>query len=132
MVASVERLEHLGAGAYRCGRVRGIHLEVAGTTLYHQGSADLIDGEYREGPVDVFLCGIAGRVCSPRFTARALRAVRPRIVVPHHHDDFFRPLEGPMGFSFNVHLAGFVEEVDALVPDVAVRTLDPLRVVTGG
>jgi len=127
-----DALDHLGLGAYRCGQVWGIHLEVAGTSLYHQGSADLIDDEYREGPVEVFLCGIAGRVYTPRFVDRVLRVVDPRVVVPHHHDDFFRPVEAPMGLSFNVNLAGFVDDVDALAPGVAVRTLDPLQVVTGG
>jgi L-ascorbate metabolism protein UlaG (beta-lactamase superfamily) len=126
-----DHLDHLGLNAYRCGQVWGIHLEVAGHALYHQGSANLVEDEYRYGPVDTFLCGIAGRVYTPHFTDRALRLLRPATVVAHHHDDFFRPVEGPMGLSFNVHLAGFVEDVDAIAPDVAVRTLDPLQVVIG-
>lgn len=126
-----DALDGLGMGAYRCGQVWGIHVTVAGTTFYHQGSANLIEDEYRLGPVDVFLCGVAGRLYTPRFTPRALRMLDPRWVVPHHHDDFFRPLDAEMGFSLNVHLAAFVEDVDALAPDVALRTLDPGQVVGG-
>jgi L-ascorbate metabolism protein UlaG (beta-lactamase superfamily) len=126
-----DNLDDLGMGSYRCGQVWGIHVEVGGTTLYHQGSANLIEDEYRYGPVDVFLCGIAGRLYTRDFTPRVMRLLSPRLVVPHHHDDFFRPVEGPMGLSFNVNLAGFVDDVAACDPDVALRTLDPLQTVGG-
>ncbi len=130
-----DHLDHLGLGAYRCGQVWGILVEVAGTTIYHQGSANLIDEELRRaiGPegVDVFLCGIAGRSYTPRFTRRALGLVRPGLVVAHHHDDFFRPVDAPLAFSLNVHLEGFVDEVAAAAPHLAVRTLEPLQTVSG-
>ena len=125
-------LDDLKGGAYRCGQVWGITVEVAGTTLYHQGSANLVDDEVRSRDVDVFLCGIAGRVYTHDFVPRVLRALRPKLVVAHHHDDFFRPLDGPMGFSFNVNLGGFVEEVAAADPHLPVRTLQPLESVAGG
>ncbi len=124
-----DALDHLGMNAYRCGPVWGIHIEVGGTTVYHQGSANLVEDEYRYGPVDLFLCGIAGRVYTRDFVARALRLLQPTTVVPHHHDDFFRPVEGPMGLSFNVNLEGFVDDVDRLAPDIHLRTLDPLQQV---
>jgi L-ascorbate metabolism protein UlaG (beta-lactamase superfamily) len=56
-----EHLDGLAPGAYKCGAVYGIRIEVAGISLYHQGSADLNDGELRDGPVDLFLAGVAGR-----------------------------------------------------------------------
>ena len=42
---SCEHLDALSPRADRCGAVYGIHIEVAGATLYHQGSANLIDEE---------------------------------------------------------------------------------------
>lgn len=120
-----DSLDRLGSNAYRCGQVWGIHIEVAGATLYHQGSANLIEDEYRYGPVDVFLCGIAGRYATRNFTTRALRTFRPTRVVAHHHDDFFRPLDAQMGFSFNVNLSGFVEDVHRIDPDLAIHTMRP-------
>lgn len=127
-----DSLDHLGSGAYRCGQVWGITIEVAGATLYHQGSADLLDDEVTTKGVDVLLCGIAGRVYSERFTERIVRAVDPSLVLAHHHDDFFRPVTDHMGFSFNVNLGGFVEEVARVAPGLPVRVLDPLAVVRGG
>src|SRR5438552_13984609 len=56
-----DHLHGLAPSAYKCGQVWGIRIEVAGTTLYHQGSADLDDGELGSEPVDVFLAGVAGR-----------------------------------------------------------------------
>ena len=56
-----EHLDSLTPGAYRCGQVWGISIEVAGIRFYHQGSANLIDDAIRERSVDVFLAGVAGR-----------------------------------------------------------------------
>ncbi len=126
-----DSLDHLGAGAFRCGQVWGITIEVAGTTLYHMGSADLLDDEVTVRDVDVLMCGIAGRLYSERFTERVLRALDPALVLAHHHDDFFRPVDGPMGFSLNVNLGGFVEEVERVAPGHPVRVLEPLATVTG-
>ena len=126
-----DSLDHLGSGRYRCGQVWGITIEVAGLTLYHQGSANLLDEEIRTTDVDVFMCGIAGRMYTPRFVPRVMGALRPRVVLAHHHDDFFAPVERPMSFSFNVNLGGFAEDMARFDPDIAVRTLDPLQVVGG-
>ena len=102
---------------------------MAGITLYHQGSADLIDDEVRDHGVDVFLCGIAGRAYTREFLPRVLRALDPGLIVAHHHDDFFRPVDGEMGFSLNVNLGGFADDVARIAPDLPVRTLDPLQTV---
>lgn len=124
-----EAVEELTAPAYRCGDCFGLHIEVAGVRLYHQGSADLVDEAVRHRGVDVFLCGVAGRRFTPRYLERILGRLEPRIVVPHHFDDFFRPLDAPMGFSVNVDVAGFVDEVRRVSADFTVRTVRPLRPV---
>ncbi len=127
-----DHLDGLSAGAYRSGQVYGIHIAVAGVTFYHQGSANLIDELVVHRGVDYFLAGIAGRGFTPHYAKRILSRLEPRIVIPQHFDDFFRPLDGEMGFSLNVNLGGFVEEVRRVSRDFEVRTLEPLRVVSGG
>ena len=126
-----DSLDHLGAGKFRCGQVWGITIEVAGITLYHQGSADLLDDEITTHDVDILLCGIAGRFWSKDFTRRMIGALDPALILVHHHDDFFRPVDAEMGFSFNVNLGGFVEEVAKVAPDLPVRVLQPLATVRG-
>ncbi len=124
---SCEHFDELAPSAFGCGQVWGIHVRVAGITLYHQGSADLIDDAVTHRDVDIFLCGIAGRGFSRAYVSRILRKLQPRIIVPHHYDDFFRPLSAPMKFSPNVRLAGFVDEVHAISAGFDLRCLVPLQ-----
>ena len=91
-----EDVHALTPGAYKCGAVFGIRIEVAGTSLYHQGSADLDDAAARSSPVDVFLAGVTGRQVTPRYWERILPRLDPRLLVPTHYDDFFAPLEQPL------------------------------------
>ena len=128
---SCDRLDDLNGGAYRCGQVYGIHIAVAGVRFYHQGSANLIDDAIRHRDVDYFLAGISGRGFTPDYAARILRRLSPRVVIPHHHDNFFRGLDEPIGFSFNVNFGGFVEEVAAVSRDFEVRSLDLMQTVSG-
>ncbi|RMH41238.1 MAG: MBL fold metallo-hydrolase [Deltaproteobacteria bacterium] len=125
-----DHLDDLTAPAYRCGDVYGIHIAVAGVTFYHQGSANLIDDAIVHRGVDYFLCGLAGRGFTRNYVARILRRLEPRVIVPHHHDNFFRPLDAPMGFSLRVNYAGFLDEVRAVSADFAVRSLDLLQTRT--
>ncbi len=120
-----EHVDGMACGAYRCGQVYGIHIEVAGLSLYHQGSADLIDEAVPCRDVDLFLAGIAGRGFTRDFAGRALRALRPRWILPHHYDDFFVDLDAPMQFSLNVNFSAFVEEVAAVSREVQVVSLAP-------
>ncbi|HTE56905.1 MAG TPA: MBL fold metallo-hydrolase [Kofleriaceae bacterium] len=127
--------DHVGgltARAYGCGQVYSIHIRVGGATLYHLGSAELEDDAVIHRGVDILLAAIAGRGFSPRFLERVLRRLEPGWLVPHHHDDFFRPLDQPMELSFNVDLAGFVDDLRRLTPDTPIATLMPLQPVSGG
>jgi L-ascorbate metabolism protein UlaG (beta-lactamase superfamily) len=116
-------LDGLTPSAYRCGQVWGIRIEVAGTSLYHQGSADLLDDELGHAPVDVFLAGVAGRSVTRDYWGRVLPRLDPRVVVASHFDDFFRPLDARMGFATNVDLSGVAGEVAAVSRDARVATL---------
>jgi L-ascorbate metabolism protein UlaG (beta-lactamase superfamily) len=124
---SCEHLDALSPRAYRCGAIYGIHLEVAGATLYHQGSANLIDEEVPRGEVDVFLAGIAGRSFTDDYWQRILRRLQPAVVLANHFDDFFRPLSAPLGFSTNVNLAVLPEEIGAVSGDIAIAAMEPMR-----
>jgi L-ascorbate metabolism protein UlaG (beta-lactamase superfamily) len=127
-----EHTDELTPSAYRCGQVWGIHVAVAGTRFYHQGSCDLVDDEIRHRGVDYLLAGIAGRRFTPRYWERLLRRLEPRVVVPHHFDDFFRPLGADLAYSLNVNLAAFPDEIARVSRDFEVRTLALGEAVRGG
>lgn len=127
-----DSLDSLSSSSYRCGQVYGIHIEVAGHTIYHLGSADLVEDEYDLGPVDLLLCCIAGRSMTRDFEQRMLSTFRPATLVPHHLDDFFRPLDEPLGLSFNISVARFVEDVLAIDPAIELATMVPMRPLRSG
>lgn len=119
-----DHVDELTPQAYKCGQVMGLHIEVAGTRFYHQGSADLLEAEIKDRGVDIFLCGISGRRFTPNYVARIVKALAPNLIVPTHYDNFFRPLEAQAEFSFNVNLTGFADEVRAASRDVPLHVLD--------
>ncbi len=122
-----DHLDGLNPGAYRCGQVWGIRIEVAGVSFYHQGSANLIDDLVPRGGVDYFLAGVAGRGFTPDYWKRILPILEPHTIVPTHYDDFFRPLDAPdPGFTPNVNLAHVPDEVRRISADFEVSAL-PLR-----
>ena len=118
-----DHLDGLAPGAYKCGAVYGIRIEVAGVTLYHQGSADLDDEELRDEPVDVFLAGVAGRSFTPRYWERILPRLDPRVIVPTHYDNFFSPLGRPQDFVRRVDLAALPAEIAAASADATLAAL---------
>ena len=120
---SCDQLDGLRGSAYHCGQVYGIHIAVAGVTFYHQGSANLLDERVQHRGVDYFLAGIAGRGFTPHYVQRVLTRLEPRVIIAHHFDNFFRPLDAEMGFSLNVNLGGFLDEVRGVSADFKVRTL---------
>ena len=118
-----EDVHALSPGAYKCGAVYGIRIEVAGTSLYHQGSADLLDAELGHEPVDVFLAGVTGRQVTPRYWERILPKLDPRVLVPTHYDDFFAPLGNELKLVRKVDLEAVPDEVRAVSRDATVAAL---------
>ena len=118
-----EHLDGLSPAAYRCGQVWGISIEVAGINFYHQGSANLIDDAVRESGVDVFLAGIAGRNFTDDYWRRILPRLDPRVVVPTHYDNFFRPLGRRLEFVSNVQLSSLAGEIGSVSRDAELAAL---------
>jgi L-ascorbate metabolism protein UlaG (beta-lactamase superfamily) len=106
-----EHLDALSPAAYRCGQVWGITIKVAGVSFYHQGSANLIDDAVREHGVDVFLAGVAGRNFTDDYWQRIIPRLDPKVVVPTHYDNFFRPLGRPLEFVSDVRLSALPDEI---------------------
>jgi L-ascorbate metabolism protein UlaG (beta-lactamase superfamily) len=121
-----EHLDALSPSAYRCGQVWGITIRVAGISFYHQGSANLIDDAIRERGVDIFLAGIAGRSFTENYWERILPRLDPRVVVPTHYDNFFKPLGEQMDLVTNVKLSEFPDEVQAVSRDAMIATIPRL------
>jgi L-ascorbate metabolism protein UlaG (beta-lactamase superfamily) len=105
---------------YRMGGAFGIFVGASGATLYHNGSADLIDAGLAGLRADLLLIGIVGRKYATDYVPRLLRLLRPSVVVPAHHDAFFAPLEDGLRLLPGVDLDGFVAEVRRVRPEAQI------------
>lgn len=114
---------------YRCGEVFGIEIETDSKTLFHQGSADLVEKNYGTAYADVLLMGISGRQFSDRYIPRMLEVLKPTTVIVHHFDNFFRPLDKPMKYVPRVNVTGAINKIKEFSPEIEVivpKLLEPI------
>ena len=109
-------LRHLGVLRYAIGGVMGyLFTEGEDTSLCFLGSAgyrpELIAGL---APT-LAMVPLQGHSEIHRIAAELVSSLRPRWVIPHHHDDFFPPL------SQMIDLAPFIAEVQRMAPDTRVQ-----------
>lgn len=85
-----------------------------GRVIQHLGSAGCTGGELARlrgmGAPDVLMVPLQGNTHICRIAARIVEQIRPRIVIPHHQDDFYPPI------SQAVDITSFVEAVRAISP----------------
>jgi L-ascorbate metabolism protein UlaG (beta-lactamase superfamily) len=113
----------LRAGAYGHGTVFLPRLEIGGRVILVAGSADFIESEVEGVRCDVLFLCVPGWRRVPAYTDRLPALVRPRMIVPFHHDDFTRPLNPDMTApSLPLQgLTGFVERLSRRAPQAEVR-----------
>jgi L-ascorbate metabolism protein UlaG (beta-lactamase superfamily) len=109
---------------YRMGGAFGLLIKADGVTIYHNGSADLLDAELEGERADVLLACLAGRKGTSNYVARLVSALGPKLVVPTHHDAFFAPLERGLHLLPGIDVEGFVSEVYQRSPRAVVITPD--------
>jgi L-ascorbate metabolism protein UlaG (beta-lactamase superfamily) len=107
---------------YRMGGAFGISIETRGLRIYHNGSADLVDAELSSERADVLLVGLAGRRATRAYLGRLCSALRPKLIVPTHHDAFFAPLDQGVRLLPGIDLDGFVTELGREAPSARVIT----------
>jgi L-ascorbate metabolism protein UlaG (beta-lactamase superfamily) len=99
-----------------------------GRVVQHLGSAGCTEDELARladlGPPDVLMFPLQGHTRICQIAARVVERLKPRVVIPHHHDDFYPPL------SQAVDIAPFVRAVGELSPSVEVVALPVCEAVT--
>jgi L-ascorbate metabolism protein UlaG (beta-lactamase superfamily) len=82
-------------GKYVMGDVFGFLMEFShGKKLIHFGSGGYHKGEIEKLPqeIDIFLAPVAGREDADIVIAQMANIFTPKMIIPHHYDDFFPPL----------------------------------------
>jgi L-ascorbate metabolism protein UlaG (beta-lactamase superfamily) len=120
------------AWQYKMGGAFGIVVRTRDLTLYHNGSADLVDAELDGISADVLLVGLALRKRTSNYLSRLTSKLSPRVLVPTHHDSFFGPMDGGVRLLPNIDLDGFVSEARSLVPRAQIITPDYDEVLAVG
>ncbi len=106
---------------YKMGGAFGLLLEAPDTTVYHNGSADLVDAALAGLHADTLLVGLAGRHATRDYLRRLTDILRPSTVIPTHHDWFFAPLGPRVRPLPGIDLDGFRSEVARLLPRARLR-----------
>jgi L-ascorbate metabolism protein UlaG (beta-lactamase superfamily) len=104
---------------YKMGGAFGILLTSERTSVYHNGSADLIDAALEGKRADVLLACLAGRRGTERYLMRLVDALKPSLIVPSHHDAFFFPLSEGVRLLPAIDLDGFLTEARLYAPRAA-------------
>ncbi|MCE6999807.1 MBL fold metallo-hydrolase [Saccharothrix sp. S26] len=65
------------------------------SVLFLSGTANYVEREIAGLRPDVLVLGMSGHANVYDYTARALRATRPKLLVPSHHDDMVTQLDDP-------------------------------------
>ncbi len=81
--------------AYPPGETLGYELTWNDRCLVHWGSAGFYPEELRRLHPDGFLLPLQGHSKIHRIAAQMIELMRPKWIVPHHHDNFMPPLSEP-------------------------------------
>ena len=111
------------AEAYRCGAVFGVEIRVAGKTIYHLGSAEIVDDSAGVKNVDLLLMCVAGWTTSRDLPERIGARLAPGAVLLSHWDDFLRPLDRRVRMLPAMQLPRLVERLGHAVGGVKVGTV---------
>lgn len=112
---------------YPVGQVLSWQFEIDGQVLQHFGSAGSTPDELeRVGrqKIDILFVPLQGhtRICD--IALRYVQAIKPRMVIPHHQDDFFPPI------STYVDIRPFIKGVKRTCPDTAIRIMQLNETIT--
>ena len=113
------RLSRMSNG-YPVGQVMSWRFTIDGYTMHHFGSAGSPPEELQRlanHPPDLLLVPLQGHSHICDIALKYVRAMKPRMVIPHHQDDFYPPI------STAVDVSPFLKKVRENCPGTEVRIL---------
>jgi len=103
---------------YPEGQVLSWRISLEGKILHHFGSGGSPMSELEklgQQPPDILLVPMQGHTCITRIAHNYVTSLNPKMVIPHHQDNFFPPI------STLVDTKPFAEQVKTSHPEIAVR-----------
>ena len=112
---------------YPEGQVLSWRFEIEGKVLHHFGSAGATPEELERlgsQPTDILLVPLQGHTHIVQIALDYVKALQPKMVIPHHQDNFFPPI------SSMVDVQPFVDGVQHIAPDSEVHVLEINQTIT--
>ena len=106
---------------YPEGQVLSWRLNIDGKTIHHFGSAGSTSEELAwlgSQPTDILLVPLQGHSAIIQIAHKYVKALQPRVVIPHHQDNFFPPI------SIMVDPQPLAEIVKQTHPDAEIKILE--------
>lgn len=113
---------------YPEGQVLSWRLMVEGKVIHHFGSAGSTPDELSRldhQPTDILLVPLQGHSDITQIAHKYVTALQPKVIIPHHQDDFFPPI------SITVDPQPLAELVKQTNPDTEIKILEinePLKI----
>lgn len=128
VASRIDVIELQGSGLPRTtfrwprGDVFAYRVEFAGHSIHVQTSAGIEDAALqRQQPADVLIACLAARHGTPRYFERLGEQLRPKVLIPCHHDNFTKPLSAPPRPVPQLDWPGFLSDLDRLHTEHATR-----------
>ncbi|MHA1371215.1 MAG: MBL fold metallo-hydrolase [Promethearchaeota archaeon] len=105
---------------YKKGDVFGYLFEFSnGKKLVHFGSGGYLKEELEKLPknIDIFLAPVAGRDDCDKVLAKMANIFKPKMIIPHHYDNFFPPISW---YAYG----DFDKEMKKLNPNIEINKLE--------
>jgi L-ascorbate metabolism protein UlaG (beta-lactamase superfamily) len=106
-----------------CGQPYAFRIQFGDFTMVHMGTAGATPAELAKiaaaGPVDLLLVALQGNDNIHEIASAIVGRLRPRMVLPHHQDDFYPPV------SQQIPVEPFVALVEKRCPETRILSLAP-------
>ena len=104
------------------GDVFAFRVEFAGVSVHIHGSAGIEDGPLeRQQPADVLIACLAARQGTPDYFDRLAETLRPKVLIPCHHDNFLVSQDKPPRPVARLDWPGFQRDAERLASRYGTR-----------
>lgn len=111
------------------GPTFGYLIRWRGRTIYHSGSAQIVDAAVNHRHADLALFCLTGWTSTPHLFDRVNEQLAPRVFIPMHDDDFFQPLAKGWVENPLAKRAAGLDAIRAAMPNTSLVTIDFLQTV---
>jgi len=105
---------------YPKGQVLSWRFNIDGKIIHHFGSGGSPQDELERlgaEPIDILLVPLQGHTHINRIAHNYVKVLKPKVVIPHHQDDFYPPI------STLVNIQPFRELVESTNPDTSTKMM---------